>query len=317
MRHARKGNLSGPIVVGVDGTEQSDRAVRYAVTEARRRGVGVLLVHALHESAPMAAMLPLYSVESFAEVGRRLLTDAERLALELDPDVDASTLVKGGNRVAILVEAAGEHASGIVLGHRSRTRAQRVLTGSTTNGTASRAHVPVVSVPDGWPGEDRTGTVVVGVDDSEASHDALEAGFEEARLRGARLVAVHSWRLPSAYDEVSYSQAAVDGWLGAAREELAKAVAPFAEAFPEVEVTVDVRHEHVGQGLVSAAGEADLIVVGRRGRGAPLGLHLGSIPRMLISEAPCPVMVVPQHPRHTPTAEERLPLRSEEVLPET
>src|SRR5512134_3754662 len=116
-----------PVVVGIDGSEQSDRALRYAVEEARRRGVGITLVHAVHETAPMAAMLPLYSVESFAEVGRRLVGDAERLALEIHPDVEVGTSVKGGSRVGVLVDA-GKHASQIVLGHRSRSLAGRVLT---------------------------------------------------------------------------------------------------------------------------------------------------------------------------------------------
>ncbi len=103
-------DTSLPIVVGVDGSEQSDRAVRYAVIEARRRGCGITLVHAIHETAPMAAMLPLYSIEAFTEVGRRLVEDAEKLAHDLDPDVDVGTSVKAGSRVGVLVDA-GEKAS--------------------------------------------------------------------------------------------------------------------------------------------------------------------------------------------------------------
>ncbi|HEX6248866.1 MAG TPA: universal stress protein [Nocardioidaceae bacterium] len=304
-----------PVVVGVDGSDQSDRAVRYAVAEARRRGVGITLVHAVHETAPMAAMLPLYSVEAFAEVGRRLVHDAERMAKDLDPGVEIATSVKGGSRVGVLVEA-GEHASAIVLGHRSRSLAGRVLTSSTTTGVAARAHCPVVCVPDTWAAGGERGRVVVGIDESDASHDALHLAFHEARRRGARLVVLHAWKLPTAYDDISYSQVAVEDWLATATEEMEKTLAPFREVYPDVDVEVDLRHEFAGPALLSATEEADLIVVGRRGHGAPLGIYLGSLARMLIREGKCPVVVAPQHPRHTPKVEERLIAAEDEVSPE-
>ncbi|HEX6875601.1 MAG TPA: universal stress protein [Nocardioidaceae bacterium] len=293
------------VVVGIDGSAQSDRAVRFAVIEARRRNAGILLVHAVHETAPMAAMLPLYSVESFAEVGQRLVNDAERLALQLDGDVDVSTSVKAGSRVGVILDA-GEHASLVVLGHRRRTGAGRVLTHSTTTGVAARAHCPVVSVPDCWPEGGTNGRIVVGIDASEASHDALALGFQEALWRNSKLVVMHAWRLPTAYDDVAYSRLAEQEWLTSAREEMDKTLAPFREAFPTVEVDVDLRHEYAGAALLDSTQGADLIVVGRRGHGAPLGVYLGSLARMLIREGRCPVEIAPQHPRHSPKAEERL-----------
>lgn len=303
-----------PIVVGVDGSEHSDRAVRYAVVEARRRGCGLLLVHAIHETAPMAAMLPLYSIEAFTDVARRLVEDAERLALDVDPDVDVSTSVKAGSRTGVLVEAA-ENASLVVLGHRSRTFAGRIVTSSTTTGTAARAHCPVVSVPDTWvPGEER-GRIVVGVDESDASHDALDVAFREARLREARLIALHAWRLPAAYDDVSFSQVSVDDWMAAARDLMEKTLEPFREVYPDVEVEIVLRHEFIGPALVAATETADLMVVGRRGHGAPLGVYLGSLARMLIREGRCPVEIAPQHGRHVPKVEDRL-LSEEEALPQ-
>ena len=303
------------VVVGVDGSEQSDRAVRYAVVEARRRHSGILLVHAVHETAPMAAMLPLYSLESFAEVGQRLVDDAERLALELDPDVGVTTSVKGGSRVGVILDAA-EHASLVVLGHRTRTGAGRVLAQSTSTGVAARAHCPVVSVPDCWPEDGTYGQVVVGIDASAASHDALDLAFQEARRRSSKLVVMHAWRLPNAYDDIAASRLAVDEWLRSARDEMEKTLTTFREAYPTVDVDVDLRHEYPGPALVATTRGADLVVVGRRGHGAPLGMYLGSIARLLIREGRCPVEIAPQHPRHTPTAEERLAATREPSRPE-
>jgi nucleotide-binding universal stress UspA family protein len=306
---------TGPIVVGIDGTEHSDRAVRYAVAEARRRQAPLTLVNAVHETAPMAAMLPLYSVEAFVEVGQRLVDDAEKLARDIDPTVEVGTSVKGGSRVGVLVDA-GEHASLIVLGHRSRHGAGRVLASSTTSGVAARSHCPVVSVPDSWTGEDTLGRVVVGVDESEASHDALSVAFAEARRRAATLVVLHAWRLPSAYDDIAWSRGEVEDWMRTAGEEMDKTLAPFRDAFPDVAVEVDLRHEYAGPAMLSATEGADLIVVGRRGHGSPFGIYLGSLARMLIREGRCPVEVAPQHPRHTPSAEERLLVTDGEASPQ-
>ncbi len=303
-----------PIVVGVDGSEQSDRAVRYAVAEARRGGAGITLVHAVHETAPMAAMLPLYSMESFTEVGQRLVDDAERLALELDPDVDVSTSVQSGGRVGVLVEA-GEHASLVVLGHRARSLAGRVLASSTTTGVGARAHCPVVSVPDCWVPGREYGRVVVGIDESSASHDAVSLAFGEAHRRNAQLVVMHAWRLPTAYDDISYSRISADEWMGSAREEMEKTLAPFRDVYPDVDVDIDLRHEYAGPALAAATEGADLIVVGRRGHGAPMGIYLGSLARMLVREGKCPVEIAPQHSRHEPTAEERL-MTGREAPPE-
>jgi nucleotide-binding universal stress UspA family protein len=164
----------------------------------------------------------------------------------------------------------------------------------------------VVSVPDCWPTGGTYGRVVVGVDASAASHDALDLAFQEALRRGSKLVVVHAWRLPTAYDDLAYARLAVDEWLAAAREELEKTLAPFREAYPAVVVDVDLRHEYPGPALAASTEGADLIVVGRRGHGAPLGVYLGSLARMLIREGTCPVEIAPQHPRRTPAAEERL-----------
>jgi nucleotide-binding universal stress UspA family protein len=298
-------HTSLPVVVGVDGSEQGERAVRYAVSEARRRGTGITLVHAVHETAPMSAMLPLYSVESFVEVGRRLVRDAERHVDEIAPDIAVGTSVKAGSRVGVILDAA-EDASVVVLGHRARSFAGRVLTSSTTTGVAARAHCPVVSVPDRWVPATEHRRIVVGIDESRAAHDALGLAFAEARRRDATLVALHAWRLPTAYDDISYAQVATDEWMRTAREEMDKSLAPFRDVYPDVVVEPEFRHEYAGPALCAATEGADLIVVGRRGHGAPLGIYLGSLARMLIREGRCPVEIAPQEPRHEPTAEERM-----------
>jgi nucleotide-binding universal stress UspA family protein len=305
-----------PVVVGVDGSEQSDSAVRVAVAEAGRRHRGLQLVHAVYETAPMAGLLPPPRVADLTEVGGRLVADARRLALDIEPSIEVGALVRAGARIGILVDA-GEHASAIVLGHRSRSHPRGVLTSSTTTGVAARAHCAVVSVPESRVERGEVGRVVVGVDGSDASHDALDLGFQEARRRGARLVALHAWRLPVVYDGLAYSSTMVEDWTAPAAEKMDTTLVPFRETYPDVEVEVDLQHELVGPALLRATEHADLVVVGRRGHGAPWGVYLGSLARMLIREGRCPVEIAPQHRSDLPKAEERLLGTADELSPGT
>lgn len=305
---------SRTVVVGVDGSENSDLAIRYAVAEARRRGTGITLVHAVHETAPMAAMLPLYSVEILAREGRLLVEDGERRVLELDPDLEVGSSVEAGSSVGVLVDAA-KRAEVIVLGHRSRTLAGRVLTSSTTVGVAARAHCPTVSVPVTWTPHHQHGRVVVGLDDSEPAHDALAVAFAEARRRGAALTVLHAWRLPAMYDDIVAARVWVDDWRATAPEHMEKTLAPWREAYPDVALESSFRHDWPGPALLDASEQADLLVVGRRGHGAPLGFYLGSIARLLLREAHCPVMVAPHRGRRDLAPEDRL-LSREEISPQ-
>jgi nucleotide-binding universal stress UspA family protein len=110
-----------------------------------------------------------------------------------------------------LVEAA-DAADHIVLQHRQQGRLRRVLTGSVASGVASRAKVPVVSVPELWS-QDEAWRVLVAVDGVRGNEGLLRKAFEEASTRNATLVALHAWYVPSIYDDAL-----------AERESLARAV---------------------------------------------------------------------------------------------
>lgn len=282
-----------PVVVGVDGDAQSDRALRYAVAEAHRHGAGITVVHAITETQPIATPVALYNVGAFADVARRLVADAEKVVHELDPHLPVRTVVEGGACADVLARV-GDRATVIVVGHRDRSLVSRILTHSVATGVAARAQSPVVVVPEEWQEPDRAAPVVVGVDEATAEHDALEVAFVEAEHRSRRLVVLHAWRLPTAYDAQLVSQVAVEEWRSEVVDRLSDALAPLREEHPDVEVEVDARHEHPASALAKASAGADLVVVGRRGHRAPFGHHLGSTGRALIREAACPVLIAPQ-----------------------
>ncbi len=284
---------AGPVVVAVDGTEDGERALRFGAEEARRRGRGLRLVHVPHETIPMAPMLPLFSGQVLHDMGTRILADAEAQAHELVGDERSVEVVLApGSRVPALLEAAAD-ACAIVVAPRSPGMAKLVL-GSTTTGLAARASCPVFCVPppDGGPLPLRK-RVVVGVDGSPVSSAVLDAAFASADLRRAELVIAHAWRPSGTYDTVIGGRAFVREWVAAVERQLAELAAGNRGKYPDVRVRTEMRYQKPSAALSDLAFRADLLVLGRRGHSAPLGLLLGSTVRAVIRSEVCPVEVVP------------------------
>lgn len=279
------------IVVGTDGSTDSDRAIAYAVQQALRTGWSLRIVHVIPEAVPMTPMLPLFSADSLRAVGSEILGAAADLVRELSKDqVVAETVLAHGPRVPALL-AHTYDAALIVLGRRSSTLA-RIRTGSTTAAVAGRADCPVVAVPEEWTSAPEHGHVVAAVDGTPASVDVVRTALGAAHERGADLVVVHAWRPLAPYD-LAFGGAASEAWMRQAEPAVWSLVAGLRAEFPDVEVRVDVRYEHTVDALVDAGEEADLLVMGRRGEGAFLGSALGSKARTLLRAGVCPVEIVP------------------------
>jgi nucleotide-binding universal stress UspA family protein len=142
------------------------------------------------------------------------------------------------------------------------------------------------------------GRIVVGVDGSELSAAAMRWAVEEARLRGATLVAVHAWTFvpPAAVGEPGVIPVAAVTLMDDLEIGRAAAEALLDDAVSGVPTDVEVE-KLVGEGspgevLVEAGAGAELVVVGTRGRGALKSALLGSVSSHVIGHAPCPVVVI-------------------------
>jgi len=145
------------------------------------------------------------------------------------------------------------------------------------------------------------GTIVVGVDGSEASHEALRFAVAEARLRDARVVAVHVWTFipPTPIGDPGMMPMPAGDYPGQLEAERAAAEAELegalAAAFPEGtpgEVEARLAEGDAAEALVDEAEGAELLVVGSRGRSGIASVLLGSVSRHVVSHAPRPVVVV-------------------------
>jgi nucleotide-binding universal stress UspA family protein len=137
--------------------------------------------------------------------------------------------------------------------------------------------------------------IVVGVDGSGGSHQALEWAVKHAALEHLPLtvltvheVAVSAWTLtPIIYPE---DRPAEEKAQQAAQEAVNKAISHLG-ARPE-SVTVRAVSGQASQSLIQASHDADLVVVGSRGAGGFASLLTGSVTSQVVSHAACPVVVV-------------------------
>jgi nucleotide-binding universal stress UspA family protein len=142
--------------------------------------------------------------------------------------------------------------------------------------------------------------IVIGVDESEVAKEALRYGLHEAELRGTRVRAVHAW-MPSALMPATgpgmVPPMEIEPYRNAAEELLRSTVAAVAgDGADKVELIVS--ESPAGPALIDNAHDAELIVVGRRGRGAVKSLVLGSVSAYVLQHSACPVLVMPApHPR--------------------
>ena len=299
-------SLPTGVVVGVDGSEGSDRAVRYGALEAARLGTDLTLVHVVPDYVPLAPMHPLIP-DDLAGLGRSLVTDAREAAARYAGDVHVTTLVRTGSAITILVAVASD-ARLMVLGRNLRSRLHHVFTGAVTSGVASRASCPVVSVPDGWEPASTTGRVVVGFKDSTHGSAALAQAFATACSKGDRLTVIHAWELPSVYDDIIVRRTHDEHWNVQALDSIESRIAGLREEYPGLVVDVTVAHAQPAHALIEAASGADLLVVERRGGRLPSGFHLGGTARAVLREATCPVEILP--PRRTAGELDHLDLES-------
>jgi nucleotide-binding universal stress UspA family protein len=132
--------------------------------------------------------------------------------------------------------------------------------------------------------------VVVGIDGSVRSVDALRWAVHMARLSGADVHAITGWEVPitimlvPTYTEADYAREA--------RGVLDRAVAEVQETEPDITIEKHLIQQRPALALMEWAEGAQLLVIGGHCRGELAGMHLGSVASYCVHHAPCPVVVV-------------------------
>lgn len=138
------------------------------------------------------------------------------------------------------------------------------------------------------------GRIVVGVDGSDTSREALRWAIKEAAFRGATLDVVHAWQPPFVggypYTAATLDPAVVEHAARHLLDTIVDGEDASALSQPLIKILVC---ESPARALIEASKGADMVVVGSRGRGGFVGLMLGSVSQQVVHHASCAVVVIP------------------------
>jgi nucleotide-binding universal stress UspA family protein len=133
--------------------------------------------------------------------------------------------------------------------------------------------------------------IVVAIDGSAASLDALRWAIDHADRLGAVVEALHVWQIPNEYG-VPISRVPGENFEGTAKRALQGSVDEVLAGRTDAPVEAVTLQGYPPKILVERSKTADLLVVGSRGRGALAGTLLGSVSLHCVTHAECPVVVI-------------------------
>jgi nucleotide-binding universal stress UspA family protein len=293
-----------PVVAGVDYSTFSPAVISCAAWEAARRGIGLRLVNCF-DPAPSGGPPPgpPYDENEVLVAAEERFSEAMAGVRHQHPDLPIATKVVAGPVARTLVEESAT-ATLVVVGALGSGGFPDLLLGSVAAQVSRHARCPAIVVrgprrPQGrFPGSER---VLVGVDDSERSSEALRFGFDEAAARGVPLIAAHVWSVPAvsarSFGTVwSQDPRRARVQLGQVGETvLTDALSSWPDKYPSVRVErLSVHGDEAARTLLEIAGEtsAALIVVGSRERAGSSGPVLGSVSQAVVTHARTSVAVV-------------------------
>jgi nucleotide-binding universal stress UspA family protein len=276
------------ILVGVDESEGAAQALRWALREGELRRADVTAVLAWgwldqHQATP-AAFDPHYDEPqaraALEAIVAKVLGGPPPAALRLEVICDLAA-------PALIKRSAG--ADLLVVGARGLGGFRSLLVGSISQQVLQHAPCPVAVVR-GEPATRDQERVLVGIDGSRDAGRALSWAVEEARARGAALTVLHAYLPPYAGNlEVAWDPG---DEKDAARAVLDEAIDTVDLSAMPAPVESALVCDRAATAILRAAEDADLVVVGSRGRGGFAGLLLGSVSQQVTHHAPCPVVVL-------------------------
>ncbi|HLN70935.1 MAG TPA: universal stress protein [Streptosporangiaceae bacterium] len=282
-----------PIVAATDGSEDSLRAVDWAAREAVLRGAPLRIVAA---AALLPRMIGGHAMSDFDTVADNIRTHRDQaLAAGTERAAKAAPgLLVDADRLdgspAHAVTEAGSGALMLVVGSRGVGAFAAMILGSVSRYAATHAACPVVVVREETGAAHRQ--IGVGVGDLEHSRALLDYAFEEAVLRNASVVALHSWHTPQ-FDISRAGQAPAGPAADVFQTEIARELEGFLDGwrdkFPGVPVSQDLVHGHPGRALAGLSARADLVVLGRH----PAHHGPGTVIHAVLNHAHGPVVTVP------------------------
>jgi nucleotide-binding universal stress UspA family protein len=283
----------GRVVVGVDGSESSLRALDMAAEEAGRRGATLELVYSA--GWPRRSRVPVTEsdTERMRAAGAEVLDEAGKRAHEHVPGLRVVAQIHTEALAADVLVKASRTAALTVVGTRGHGGFAGLLVGSVSLRVATHCEGPLLVVGDsrkGGPTE--RGSVLVGMH-TQNDEPALRFGFEEAARRSSSLRVLHVWNQPRMPGRLQLPPSEARKAKAAAAEQVTKLAEPVSKDHPGVEFTADEQGGSPAATLIEASRAADLLVIAVHRRQRRLGLQLGPVAHAVLHHAHCPVVLTP------------------------
>ncbi|WP_277210867.1 universal stress protein [Isoptericola croceus] len=295
------------VVVGIDGSSAGGQALDWAAAEAVRRRTSLTLLSAYEvTTVPLVDGYGLgpealrAEAQDVVDKALRHLADARVQRPGAVPDADdVDVEVVEGAPAGVLVDRSAA-SDLVVVGKRGLHALDRLVLGSVSTALSAMARGPVAVVPidpvalQSVSPADAVGPVwrvVAAVDFDDHLGRVLDRAFDEARLAGAPLVAVHALK----QDFIAGPYAAAGAWVHQYQDEalasLHDEMRRWEEKYPTVQWSVEVEHGSSVDVLTSRLGRHDLVVVGGRRHTPIAGRILRSVADRLGRDVTCPMVV--------------------------
>ena len=272
------------LLVGVDGSECGWVAARLAGELARRFGSRVVLVNVVHIPAEWLGSIsgvPAGAMDSrMVGWGRQMSEEVLDRGMAYLHGVEVERRSELGHPLGVLLHLARHGVDLVVVGTRGRSELEAFLLGSTSDGLVHHAPCSVLLVREraGESPEHPLGKLLVAVDGSPLSRQAVQVSAEVARRFGSQVLLLHVL-------EPGRRRSTAARILAEAEAALADCGCPvqtrLAQGRPE---------EHIVQ--AAAPEGTDLVALGSRWVGTVQALFMGSVSDRVAHHAPCPVLIV-------------------------
>jgi nucleotide-binding universal stress UspA family protein len=278
-------------IVGIDGSDASIDALRWAVVHGAGRRVDITALSAFHVPPVMALFVAKrgFGVDELglaASAGHDVDVAIESATRGSDVELRVQSLVIEGQAPHVLVDASAD-ADLVVIGRTGSGELRHHRLGSVSRYSVTHSHAPVAVIPAG-SGAHTASSIVVGFDGSDhagaAVRWALEFADREAAVRVITAIDIAPW-----LDDALRP----DRYAGQVETEEQRITAALDAIDPDGRAERSIVLQGARQALAEAEQAADLVVVGTRGHGRITAGLLGSVSSWLLHDSTVPVVVVP------------------------
>ena len=278
------------VLVGVDGSAESNEAVRWAADEAHRRQARLLVIHASDST-----LYGLWTTTATIRQGLRALAQpivdkSIEVAREIDPQLHIRGKVVLGSPGSVLLRMSAR-VDLVVVGRSGKGALSRALLGSVAKRLAAQSHTPVALIANVDGGH--INRIVLAIGDRATDGHAGEFAFAEAALRGVPVRVIHAWHVPALPTPGVPGPLSYPAYLRTlADQELADSVQRWRPRFPDVAVSCAVVEKTPVEALNQICTPSDLLVLGHHQHGALTPNSLGHVIGSVLHETVCATVVV-------------------------